>query len=144
MSTWWSPVRHAHGVPAAPPDLPLDRGEFTEVVFRGALRSSAGPGRVSGLIERFFGMRLGGTRWVLLTNRRLLVLRRRKPSSYAADEWFDVSLDRRTIRASMPFMEGSLVVMAMVTGKGPMSLLLPGKAFKEAERMARTLGAAGR
>ena len=131
-------------MPAAPPDLPLDRGEFTEVVLRGALRDSAGPGRVSGFIERFFGMRLGGKRWVILTNRRLVVLRRRKPASYAANEWFDVSLDRRTIRASMPFVEGSLVVMAMVTGKGPTSLLLPRRAFKEAERMARALGATGR
>ena len=131
-------------MPTAPPDLPLDRGEFTEVVLRGALRDAAGPGRVSGLIERFFGMRLGGKRWVVLTNRRLVVLRRRKPASYAANEWFDVSLDRRTIRASMPFVEGNLVVMAMVTGKGPTSLLLPGSAFKEAQRMARALGATGR
>lgn len=131
-------------MPKAPPELPLDHGEFTEVVLRGALRNAAGPGKVTGFLERFFGMRMGGRRWVVLTNRRLLVLRRREPASYAANEWFDVSLDRRTLRASMPYMEGNLVVMAMVSGKGPTSLLLPGRVFKEAQRMARALGASGR
>jgi hypothetical protein len=131
-------------VPAAPPPLPLDRGEFSEVVLRGSLRDAAGPGRVTGYLERFFGMALGGKRWVVLTNRRLLVLRRRKPASYGGQEWFDVALDRRGIRASMPFMEGNLVVMAMVSGKGPYSMLVPGKAFKEAQRMARALGAKSR
>ena len=138
------PVRQARGVPATPPAMPLARGEFTEVVMRGALRDAGGHGRVTGFLERFFGMQLGGRRWVILTNRRLLVLRRRKPAAYGEGEWFDVSLDRRGIRASMPFMEGNLVVMAMVSGKGPTSLLVPGKAFKEAQRMARALGATGR
>ncbi|HEX4428994.1 MAG TPA: hypothetical protein VHZ96_06990 [Frankiaceae bacterium] len=127
-----------------PPTLPLDTGEFTEVVLRGALRDPAGTGRVVAFLERFLGMRFGGRRWVVLTNRRLLVLRRRNPKSYAADRWFDVSLDRRRIQASMPFMEGSLVVMAMVSSKGPSALLLPSGAFKEAQRMARALGADGR
>jgi hypothetical protein len=124
--------------------MPLERGEFSEVVLRGAIRDAEGPGRITGFLQRFFGVQLGGKRWVVLTNRRLLVLRRRKPSSYQGDKWFDVSLDRRVIRASMPFMEGNLVVMAMVSGKGPASLLLPGSAFKEAQRLARALGATGR
>jgi hypothetical protein len=124
--------------------MPLERGEFTEVVLRGAIRDAEGPGRISGFLQRFFGMQLGGKRWVVLTNRRLLVLRRRKPAAYDGDAWFDVSLDRRLIRASLPFMEGNLVVLSMVTGKGPATLLLPGSAFKEAQRMARGLGATGR
>ena len=134
-------MRQARGVPATPPTLPLDTGEFAEVVLRGALRDPAGTGRVVAFFERFLGLRLGGRRWVVLTNRRLLVLRRRDPKAYPAGKWFDVSLDRRRIKASMPFMEGSLVVMAMVSGKGPAALLLPSAAFKEAQRMARALGA---
>jgi hypothetical protein len=131
-------------MPRVPPPMPLERGEFTEVVLRGAIRDAKGPGRISGFLQRFFGMQLGGKRWLVLTNRRLLVLRRRKPAAYEGDKWFDVSLDRRVIHASMPFMEGNLVVMAMVSGKGPKSLLLPGRAFKEAQRMARALGAIDR
>jgi hypothetical protein len=131
-------------VPATPPTLPLDTGEFAEVVLRGALRDPAGTGRVVAFLERFLGLRFGARRWVVLTNRRLLVLRRRDPKAYAADRWFDVSFDRRRIQASMPFMEGSLVVMAMVSSKGPVALLLPSKSFKEAQRMARALGADGR
>ncbi len=44
----------------------------------------------------------------------------------------------------MPFMEGSLVVLPIVGSKGPASMLLPAKAFKDAQRMARALGAVGR
>ncbi len=129
---------------ASPPSLPLERGEFAEVVLRGALRDPNGTGKLSGVIERFFGVRAGGRRWVVLTNRRLLVLRRRDPKSYGPGDWYDVSLDRRRIHASMPFMEGSLVVMALVSAKGPASLLLPEGALAEARRMARALGATGR
>lgn len=130
-------------MPPVPPSLPLERGEFTEVVLRGTIRDGEGPGKLTGFLQRFFGMQLGGKRWVVLTNRRLLVLRRRKPAAYEGDSWFDVSLDRRAIRASMPFMEGNLVVMAMVSGKGPATLLLPGGSFKEVQRLARALGATG-
>jgi hypothetical protein len=131
-------------MPATVPELPLERGEFAEVVLLGALRDPGGTGRVAARIERFFGLRLGGRRWVVLTNRRLLVLRRRKPQAYRPGEWFDVSLDRGGIRASMPYLEGNLVVMAIVSGKGPATLLLPQAAFREAQRMARALGASGR
>jgi hypothetical protein len=131
-------------VPAKPPNLPLDTGEFAEVILRGALRDPAGTGRVVAFVERFLGLRLGGRRWVVLTNRRLLLLRRRDPKSYSGDKWFDVSLDRRRIQASMPFMEGSLVVMPMVSTKGPAALLLPSPSFKEAQRLARLLGASER
>ena len=112
------------------------------MVLRGALRDPGGPGRIAAFLERFFGMRMGSRRWVVLTNHRLLVLRRRAPKAYRAGEWFDVSLDRRRIRASPPIVEGNLVVMALVTGKGPASLLLPESAYRDAVRMARALGAA--
>jgi hypothetical protein len=131
-------------MPAAPPTLPLERGEFTEVVLRGAMRDPGGPGRVTAFAEHFLGMRIGGRRWVVLTNRRLLVLRRKDPKAYPDGQWFDVSLDRRRVTASMPFMEGSLVVMPLVSSQGPASVLLPSSAFKDAQRMARALGANGR
>ncbi len=131
-------------MPATPPDLPLERGEFAEVVLRGALRDPGGPGQVAAFLERFFGLRMGGRRWVVLTNHRLLVLRRRPPKAYRAGEWFDVSLDRRRIRASPPFLEGNLVVLALVSSQGPSSLLLPGPAYPEAVRLARALGARAR
>jgi hypothetical protein len=130
-------------VPAPVPELPLERGEFAEVVLRGALRDPSGTGRLAARIERFLGVRLGARRWVVLTNRRLLVLRRRKPQAYRAGDWFDVSLDRRRIRASLPRLEGNVVVMAIVSGQGPAALLLPPAAFREAQRMARGLGACG-
>ncbi len=134
-------MRQARGMPASPPTLPLDVGEFVELILRGAYRDRGGPGRFGAFVERFLGLRLGGSRWIVLTTRRLLVLRRRNPKAYRAGEWFDVSLDRRRVQASMPFMEGSLVVLPLVSSQGPASLLLSGKTFKDAERMARALGA---
>ena len=86
-------------------------------------------------------MRLGSRRWIVLTNRRLLVLRRRAPSAYQGDQWFDVSLDRRGIKASPPFVQGSLVVLPLVSRLGPATLLLPRRSYQEAVRMARALGA---
>jgi hypothetical protein len=108
------------------------------------MRDPGGPGRITAFAEHFLGMRVGGRRWVVLTNRRLLVLRRKDPKSYAEGQWYDVSLDRRRITASMPFTEGSLVVMPLVSSKGPASLLLPSSSFKDAQRVARSLGATGR
>jgi hypothetical protein len=137
-------MRQARVVPATPPTLPLEIGEFVELILRGAYRDKGGPGRVGAFIERFLGLRLGGKRWIVLTNRRLLLLRRRDPKRYRPDEWFDVSLDRKRISASMPVMEGSLVVLPIVSAKGPATLLLSAKAFKEAQRTARALGAVGR
>ena len=125
---------------ATPPDLPLERGEFTEVVLRGALRDPKGTGQLSGFFERFFGARLGSRRWVILTNNRLLLLRRRNPKSYKGDQWYDASFDRRRLHAAAPFMEGSLVVVALVTSKGPATLLLPEKSYREAIRLARAIG----
>ncbi len=129
---------------ATPPTLPLEAGEFVEVVLRGALRDPRGVGRRAALVERFLGMRFGSKRWIALTNRRLVVLRRRDPGAYRGDDWFDVSLDRTGISASMPYVQGSLVVLAIVSRIGPATILLPGSAYREAVRMARSLGAVER
>jgi hypothetical protein len=130
-------------MPAAPPELPLEHGEFAEVVLRGALRDPNGVGRLSAKVERFLGLWLGSRRWIVLTNRRLLVLRRRDPKAYGAGNWYDVSLDRVAIRASMPSVQGDLVVMTLVSRLGPGSLLLRRRFYREAVRMARALGAKG-
>lgn len=137
----WRFLGQAQGVAATPPDLPLERGEFAEVVLRGALRDPGGTGRLSGFLERFFGARLGSRRWVILTNQRLLLLRRRDPKSYKGDQWFDAQFDRRALHAAAPFVEGSLVVVALVTSKGPATLLLPEKFYREAVRFSRAVGA---
>ena len=132
----------ARGLAATPPDPPLERGEFTEVVLRGALRDPGGPGScriLRALLRRAPRLR----RWVILTNHRLLLLRRRDPKRYQAREWYDASFDRRALRASTPFLEGSLVVVALVTSKGPASLLLPERSLPEARRMARALARNG-
>lgn len=126
---------------ATPPDFPLELGEFAEVVLRGALRDPGGVGKLSGFFERFFGARLGQRRWVVLTNNRLLLLRRRNPKAYQGDLWFDASFDRRRLHAAAPFVEGSLVVVALVTSKGPATLLLPQKSYREAVRFARAINA---
>jgi hypothetical protein len=130
-------------MPDTPPQAPLERGEFVEVVLRGQLRNPGGVGRLAGAIERFLGLRLGSKRWILLTNHRLLVLRRRSPAAYSGDDWFDVSLERATLRASMPFVEGTLVVMPLVSRLGPASMLLPQRSYREAVRLARAIGAVG-
>jgi hypothetical protein len=128
-------------VAATPPDFPLELGEFAEVVLRGALRDPRGVGKLSGFFERFFGARLGQRRWVILTNNRLLLLRRRDPKHYKGDLWFDAAFDRRALHAAPPFMEGSLVVVALVSSIGPATLLLPQKSYREAVRLARAIGA---
>ncbi len=136
-------ARQAEGMADTPPELPLERGEFVEVVLRGQLRDPGGIGRFASLAERFLGLRFGSKRWIMLTNRRLLVLRRRKPSAYEGESWYDVALDRAGLRASMPFMEGSLVVLPVTSSLGPSSMLLPERSYREAVRLARSIGAVG-
>src|SRR5436305_11120570 len=92
----------------SPPDIgeiPLDRGEFTEVLLRGVLRDPEGVGRLTAVAERFLGQVLTGRRWILLTNKRLLLLRARSPKRYREGEWFDVAFDRRSLRPGAPRSE---------------------------------------
>lgn len=125
------------------PDIasfPLERGEFTEVLLRGVLRDPDGVGRLTALAERFFGQVLTGRRWILLTNKRLLLLRARKPSSYRDGEWFDVAFDRRNIRPAAPVTTGRMVVLPLTTAKGMRTLLVPDRSYKESLRLAKALG----
>jgi hypothetical protein len=123
-----------------PPEIPLDRGEFTEVLLRGVLRDPEGVGRLTALAERFLGQVLTGRRWILLTNRRLLLLRSRKPRTYREGEWFDAAFDRRSIRAGAPVTTGRMVVVPLTTRLGLRTLLVPSESYKETVRLARALG----
>jgi hypothetical protein len=121
-------------------DIPLDRGEFTEVLLRGVLRDPEGVGRLTALAERFLGKVLTSRRWILLTNKRLLLLRARKPSRYREGEWFDVAFDRRNLRAGAPVTTGDVVVLPLTTRLGMRTVLVPATAYKESVRLARALG----
>jgi hypothetical protein len=123
-----------------PPEVPLERGEFLEVVLRGVLRDPDGPGRLTALAERFFGRVLTGRRWILLTNQRLLLLRARNPDRYRDGEWFDVAFDRRSLRAGAPVTTGQMVVLPLTTQLGLRTVLVPAGFYKESVRLARALG----
>lgn len=126
-----------------PPDIasfPLDRGEFTEVLLRGVLRDPQGVGRTTALAERFFGQVLTGRRWILLTNKRLLLLRARKPKRYDEGQWFDVAFDRRNLRPGAPVTTGRMVVLPLTTNLGLRTVLVPDSSYKESLRLAKALG----
>jgi hypothetical protein len=127
-------------MPQAPPEVPLDRGEFLEVVLRGVLRDPDGPGRLTALAERFLGRVLTSRRWILLTNRRLLLLRRRKPARYREGEWYDAAFDRSNLRAGAPVTTGEMVVVPLTTRLGMRTLLVPATSYRESVRLARALG----
>src|SRR5947209_7303863 len=121
-------------------DIPLDRGEFTEVLLRGVLRDPDGVGRLTALAERFLGTVLTGRRWILLTNKRLLLLRSRNPQRYREGEWYDVAFDRRNIRPGAPVTTGRMVVLPLTTQLGMRTVLVPDRSYKESLRLARALG----
>jgi hypothetical protein len=126
-----------------PPDIsafPLERGEFTEVLLRGVLRDPDGVGRLTALAERFLGQVLTSRRWILLTNKRLLLLRPRDPKRYREGEWFDVAFDRRNLRPAAPVTTGRMVVLPITTNMGMRTLLVPDRSYKESLRLARALG----
>jgi len=137
---------------SGPPEAPLDRGEFVEVALRGILRDPEGPGRLVAAAERFVGRSFARRRWLLLTNKRLVMLRDRAPSSYGEADWYDVSVDRRSVRAGLPVVRGDICVVGLVwrgpqagtrsdARQGSHSLLVPATVYREAERFARSLGA---
>ena len=128
------PVLTARALPT-PPEVPLERGEFTEVVLRGRLTALGGPGRLTARAERFLGRRLGTARWVLLTTRRLLVV---APFPREGD-WFDVALDRREVRGAVPRKVGDLVLVDLSTPLGPQTLRLGSRSYDEAVRLVCSL-----
>ncbi len=138
--------------PGGPPPVPLDRGEFVEVALRGVLRDPDGPGRAVAAAERFLGRTMAPRRWLLLTNRRLVQLRPKPPASYGEGDWYDVSVDRRSVRAGLPVVRADVCVVGLVwrgpqagtradARQGSHTLVLPATAYREAERFARALGA---
>jgi hypothetical protein len=127
-------------VPAAPPEVPLELGEFVEVVLRGALRDPQGPGRLVALAERFLGRLIARKRWLLLTNRRLLLLRRKKPGRYRENDWYDAAFDRRNLHAKPPVTVGDMVTLQLGTTLGPRTIVVPARSYQEAARLARSVG----
>ncbi len=126
------------GMPArrsGPPDVPLEPGEFTEVVLRGRLTDPAGPGALTARAERFIGHRLGASRWILLTTRRLLVV---APFPRAGD-YFDVAFDRRTVAASQGRKRGDLITVDLMTPAGRQVLRVPASLRGEVSRLIRAL-----
>jgi hypothetical protein len=125
----------ALGRAATPPAVPLEPGEFTEVVLRGRLTDAAGPGRLTAKAERFVGRRLGTSRWVLLTTRRLLVL----APFPREDDWFDVAFDRRQVSASTGVKRGDLITVDVLTPRGHQTLRVAAGLRAEAGRLVRAL-----
>lgn len=113
----------------------MESGEFTEVVLRGRLTDPAGPGRLTAKAESFVGRRLGASRWIVLTDRRLLVL----ASSPREGDWFDFVLDRREVTASQGVKHGDVITVKLTTSRGPQVLRVPARLRSEAARFIRAL-----
>ncbi|ONH32175.1 hypothetical protein BL253_06160 [Pseudofrankia asymbiotica] len=118
-----------------PPDIPLELGEFTEVVLRGRLTAPDGGGRITARAERFIGHRLGMSRWILLTSHRLLVV---APFPREGD-WFDVVWDRREVKASQGVKHGDVIRVQLTTPAGPQVLRVPAKVRSEVSRFIKAL-----
>ncbi|MBL7501722.1 hypothetical protein I6A84_43980 [Frankia sp. CNm7] len=118
-----------------PPDVPLEPGEFTEVVLRGRLTDPAGPGALTAKAERFIGHRLGMSRWILLTSRRLLVI---APFPREGD-WFDIVWDRREVTASQGVKHGDLIRVNLATPAGPQVLRVSAAIRSEVSRFIKAL-----
>ncbi|SBW19864.1 hypothetical protein [Protofrankia symbiont of Coriaria ruscifolia] len=119
----------------SPPEVPLEPGEFTEVVLRGRLTGPSGPGALTARAERFIGHRLGTSRWILLTTRRLLVV---APFPRAGD-YFDVAFDRRVVSASQGRKHGDLITVDLMTPAGRQVLRVPAALRSEVARFIRAL-----
>ncbi len=118
-----------------PPAVPLEPGEFTEVVLRGRLTAPSGPGALTARAERFIGHRLGTSRWILLTTRRLLVV---APFPVEGD-YFDVAFDRRVLSASQGRKHGELITVDLTTPAGRQVLRVPASLRSELSRFIRAL-----
>jgi hypothetical protein len=113
----------------------LEPGELTEVVLRGRLTGPAGPGQLTARAERFLGHRLGLSRWILLTSRRLLVI---APVPREGD-WFDVAWDRREVTASQGVKHGDLIRVQLTTPAGPQILRVSARVRPEVSRFIKAL-----
>lgn len=118
-----------------PPRVPLQTGELIEIVLRGRLTDPAGPGRLTAQAERFVGHRLGTSRWIMLTTRRLLVT---APFPREGD-WFDVAFDRRVVSASRGVKHGLVIVVDVTTPSGRQLLRVPARLRPEVARFIRAL-----
>lgn len=130
-------VRPTRRRSSRPPEVPLELGEFTEVVLRGRLTAEqGGPGRFTARAERFIGHRLGASRWVLLTTSRLLVV----APFPRENDWFDLAADRRDVTArGEPRQLASLVLVDLAIPAGRQTLRLPAVSAGEAARLVRAL-----
>lgn len=118
-----------------PPRVPLEDGEFIEVVLRGRLTDPTSGGHVTAKAERFVGRRLGMSRWILLTTHRLLVV---APFPREGD-WFDVSFDRRDVSASRGLRHGEVIVVELTTPSGRQVLRVPNRLRTDTARLIRAL-----
>ncbi|MCK9877958.1 hypothetical protein MXD59_19630 [Frankia sp. Ag45/Mut15] len=117
------------------PDIPLEPGEFTEVVLRGRLTDPEGAGRFVARAETFVGRRVGASRWIVLTDRRLLVV---APFPREGD-WFDVVFDRREVTASRGVRHGDVITVELTSPRGPQVLRVPVRLRSEVARFIRAL-----
>jgi hypothetical protein len=115
--------------------VPLEPGEFIEVVLRGRLTDPSGPGRLTARAERFLGHRVGTGRWVLLTTRRLLVV---APFPREGD-WFDVVWDRREVSASRGVKHGDVITVDLATPAGRQVLRVRADARADVTRLIQAL-----
>ncbi len=117
------------------PSVPLETGEFPEVVLRGRLSDPAGVGRLTSKVETFVGHRVGASRWIMLTDRRLLVL---APFPREGD-WFDVVFDRREVSATRGVKHGDVITVELSTPRGRQTLRVPARLRTEVARFIRAL-----
>jgi hypothetical protein len=116
----------------------LDPYERVELALLAAVRPPLRRLQLWPRLERFLGVLMSRRRVMVLTNQRLLVLRAREAAT--ADDWFDVQLDRRRVRADVVREHGS----ALFTVKLMTSVRTQTAAFKRREdavALARALGA---
>ena len=120
---------------ARPPNVPLEPGEFVEVMLRGRLTSPEGPTHLVARAERFVGRRIGASRWILLTTDRLLVV-----APFARkDDWFDVVFDRREVSASQGVKRGDVITVDLATPRGRQVLRVPADRRSEVSRFIRAI-----
>ena len=118
-----------------PPKVPLEPGEFVEVMLRGRLTDPEGPTHLVARAERFVGHRIGASRWILLTTSRLLVV-----APFARkDDWFDVVFDRREVSASQGVKRGDVITVDLATPRGRQVLRVPADRRSEVSRFIRAI-----